>query len=183
MTMDALLSSDVFWMLLLTLLFIVFVAVLSLSVRRAKKNGSAGEGDDPAAGEEPSGEEAAEEFSRDPDESDGSAADGESFPPDFGDSGSADCDGEDWLPPEPEAIGARVLDMRVVTGMVGTAKRPSTGASFLVTFLTDGGERVEYPVPEELYVTLETDQAGTLVTLNGGFFDFGDGEDAPEDGA
>ena len=36
---------------------------------------------------------------------------------------------------------------------------------------------MECPVPEELYVTLNIDQTGTLVILNDGFFDFGDGED------
>ena len=83
---------------------------------------------------------------------------------------------DDWTPPEPEAYPARVVDMRVVVGNVGGNKRPKTGASFLVTFLTDDGERTEYSVPEDLYVTLEMDQAGTLVILNGGFFDFGSGD-------
>ena len=89
---------------------------------------------------------------------------------------------EDWTPPEPEAFPARIVDMRVVIGNVGGTKRPKTGTSFLVTFLTDDGERTEYPVPEELYVTLDLDQTGTLVILNGGFFDFGVG-DAYDEGA
>ena len=84
---------------------------------------------------------------------------------------------DSWTPPEPEAFPARVVDMRAVVGNVGGHKRPKTGTSFLVTFLTDDGERMEYPVPEELYVTLNVDQTGTLVILNDGFFDFGDGED------
>ena len=84
---------------------------------------------------------------------------------------------ESWMPPEPEAFPARIVDMRVVTGNVGGNKRPKTGVSFLVTFLTDDGKRTEYPVPEELYVTLDIDQTGTLVILNGGFFDFGAGDE------
>lgn len=84
---------------------------------------------------------------------------------------------ESWMPPEPEGFPARVVDMRVVTGNVGGNKRPKTGVSFLVTFLTDDGKRTEYPVPEELYVTLDIDQTGTLVILNGGFFDFGAGDE------
>jgi hypothetical protein len=84
---------------------------------------------------------------------------------------------ESWMPPEPEGFPARIVDMRVVTGNVGGNKRPKTGVSFLVTFLTDDGERTEYPVPEELYVTLDIDQTGTLVILNGGFFDFGAGDE------
>ena len=83
---------------------------------------------------------------------------------------------ENWTPPEPEAYPARIVDMRVVIGNVGCTKRPKTGTSFLVTFLTDDGNRTEYPVPEELYVTLDVDQTGTLVILNGGFFDFGAGD-------
>ena len=83
---------------------------------------------------------------------------------------------ENWTPPEPEAYPARIVDMRVVIGNVGGTKRPKTGTSFLVTFLTDDGNRTEYPVPEELYVTLDVDQTGTLVILNGGFFDFGAGD-------
>lgn len=86
-----------------------------------------------------------------------------------------------WTPPEPIAYPARVVDMHAVVGNIGTHKRPKTGTSFLVTFLTDDGERVEYPVPEELYVTLSMDQTGTLVILNDGFFDFGDGEEVEED--
>ena len=90
---------------------------------------------------------------------------------------NADTDtDESWMPPEPEAFPARIVDMRVVTGNVGGSKRPKTGVSFLVTFLTDDGARTEYPVPEELYVTLDVDQTGTLVLLNGGFFDFGAGD-------
>ena len=90
---------------------------------------------------------------------------------------NADTDtDESWMPPEPEAFPARIVDMRVVTGNVGGSKRPKTGMSFLVTFLTDDGARTEYPVPEELYVTLDVDQTGTLVLLNGGFFDFGAGD-------
>ena len=79
-----------------------------------------------------------------------------------------------------EGISARVVDMRAVVGNVGGHKRPKTDTSFLVTFLTDDGERMEYPVPEELYVTLNIDQTGTLVILNDGFFDFGDGEEMEE---
>jgi hypothetical protein len=90
---------------------------------------------------------------------------------------------ESWMPPEPEAFPARIVDMRVVTGNVGGNKRPKTGVSFLVTFLTDDGKRTEYPVPEELYVTLDVDQTGTLVLLNGGFFDFGAGDAYDEEAA
>jgi hypothetical protein len=94
------------------------------------------------------------------------------------DGGTDEETDDGFIPPEPIAYPARVVDMKVLLGNVGGHKRPKTGTSFLVTFLTDDGERMEFPVPEELYVTLNVDQTGTLVILNEGFFDFGDGEDA-----
>ena len=51
-----------------------------------------------------------------------------------------------------------------------------------VVFQTENGEEVEYPVRLEVFVRLEEGQEGTLVTVNGNFFDFGDGEDVTEDG-
>ena len=87
---------------------------------------------------------------------------------------------EDWVPPEPVAYSARVVDMQVVVGNAGGHRRPETDAAFLVTFRTDRGEEMEYDVPEELYVTLDIDQAGTLVILNDDFFDFGVGDEYDE---
>lgn len=87
---------------------------------------------------------------------------------------------DDWTPPEPVAYSARVVDMQVVVGNAGGHRRPETDAAFLVTFRTDQGEEMEYDVPEELYVTLDIDQAGTLVILNDDFFDFGSGDEYDE---
>ena len=142
------LTTDLIFTLIFAALVVGFVIFLAISVRRSKKKGIA---------EESVPEEAEileEDTEADPD---------------------TDAD-EDWTPPAPEAFPARIVDMRVVTGNVGGNKRPKTGVSFLVTFLTDDGARTEYPVPEELYVTLDVDQTGTLVLLNGGFFDFGAGD-------
>ena len=144
------LTTDLIFTLVFAALVVGFVIFLAISVSRSKKKGTA---------EEDVPEEAEileEDTEADPDT-------------------DADAD-EDWTPPAPEAFPARLVDMRVVTGNVGGSKRPKTGVSFLVTFLTDDGERTEYPVPEELYVTLDVDQTGTLVLLNGGFFDFGAGD-------
>ena len=144
------LTTDLIFTLIFAALVVGFVIFLAISVSRSKKKGTA---------EEDVPEEAEileEDTEADPDT-------------------DADAD-EDWTPPAPEAFPARIVDMRVVTGNVGGSKRPKTGVSFLVTFLTDDGERTEYPVPEELYVTLDVDQTGTLVLLNGGFFDFGAGD-------
>ena len=146
------LTTDLIFTLVFAALVVGFVIFLAISVSRSKKKGTAEE-DVPEEAETPD-----EDTEADPD------ADGD-----------ADTD-DSWTPPEPEAFPARIVDMRVVTGNVGGSKRPKTGVSFLVTFLTDDGNRTEYPVPEELYVTLDVDQTGTLVILNGGFFDFGAGD-------
>jgi len=146
------LTTDLIFTLIFAALVVGFVIFLAISVSRSKKKGTAEEAV-PAETETPD-----EDTEADPDT-------------------DADADTDDsWTPPEPEAFPARIVDMRVVTGNVGGNKRPKTGVSFLVTFLTDDGARTEYPVPEELYVTLDLDQTGTLVLLNGGFFDFGAGD-------
>ena len=155
------LTTDLIFTLIFAALVVGFVIFLAISVSRSKKKGTAEEAV-PAEAETPG-----EETEADPD------ADGD-----------LDADADDsWTPPEPEAFPARIVDMRVVTGNVGGNKRPKTGVSFLVTFLTDDGARTEYPVPEELYVTLDVDQTGTLVILNGGFFDFGAGDAYDEEAA
>lgn len=157
------LTSDAIFMLIFAAILVGLVVFLAVSVRRSKKNAPATEEADFETAEE-----ADEAFEDDLNGDD----DGE-----VGDETDEETADEGWTPPEPEAYPARVADMRVVIGNVGGNKRPKTDASFLVTFLTDDGTRTEYPVPEELYVTLEVDQTGTLVLLNGGFFDFGSGEE------
>ena len=149
------LTTDLIFTLIFAALVVGFVIFLAISVSRSKKKGTAEE-DVP---------EETETLEEDPDPD-----------TDVDDDTDPDAD-EGWTPPEPEAYPARIVDMRVVTGNVGGNKRPKTGVSFLVTFLTDDGARTEYPVPEELYVTLDIDQTGTLVILNGGFFDFGAGDE------
>ena len=151
------LTVDLIFTLVFAAILIGLVVFLAVSVRRAKKHPEEAEEDPAESVGETDGDD-------DGDETDGDLDEDE------------DCD-ESWMPPEPEGFPARVVDMRVVTGNVGGNKRPKTGVSFLVTFLTDDGKRTEYPVPEELYVTLDIDQTGTLVILNGGFFDFGAGDE------
>lgn len=141
------LTTDLIFTLIFAALLVGLVIFLAVSVSRSKKKGS---DVDPLPEET---ETLAENADTDTDTDEG------------------------WMPPEPEAFPARIVDVRVVTGNVGGNKRPKTGVSFLVTFLTDDGKRTEYPVPEELYVTLDIDQTGTLVILNGGFFDFGAGDE------
>ena len=170
------LSVDTILLLVFAALFAGFVLALWLSVSRAKKKGSIDDDLNPADSTD-------SKENPDTPETLAENADASDHADDPGTSDEAETleDEEDteelWTPPEPEAFPARVVDMRVVTGNVGGNKRPKTGVSFLVTFLTDDGKRTEYPVPEELYVTLDIDQTGTLVILNGGFFDFGAGDE------
>ena len=152
-SLTCLLADDPLTSALIALALIVLAAFIGLTIlAKRKKTASAQSSNEPNAEEIPDTE--ADETDEEIEADDG------------------------FIPPEPIAYPARVVDMKVLLGNVGGHKRPKTGTSFLVTFLTDDGERMEFPVPEELYVTLNVDQTGTLVILNEGFFDFGDGEDA-----
>jgi hypothetical protein len=170
------LSVDTILLLVFAALFAGFVLALWLSVSRAKKKGSIDDDLNPAdSTDSKENPDTPETLAENADASDPADDPGT---PDEAETLEDEEDTEElWTPPEPEAFPARVVDMRVVTGNVGGNKRPKTGVSFLVTFLTDDGKRTEYPVPEELYVTLDIDQTGTLVILNGGFFDFGAGDE------
>ena len=46
-----------------------------------------------------------------------------------------------------------------------------------VQFSTEDGNIVEYDVPQELFDYINIGQRGTLATVDGEFFDFGDGEE------
>ena len=46
-----------------------------------------------------------------------------------------------------------------------------------VQFSTENRDIVEYDVPQELFEKIFVGQKGTLATVNGEFFDFGDGEE------
>ena len=152
-SLTCLLAADPLTSALIALASVVLAAFIGLTIlAKRKKTASTQSSDEPNAEEIPDTE--ADETDEDIEADDG------------------------FIPPEPIAYPARVVDMKVLLGNVGGHKRPKTGTSFLVTFLTDDGARMEFPVPEELYVTLNVDQTGTLVILNEGFFDFGDGEDA-----
>jgi hypothetical protein len=78
-----------------------------------------------------------------------------------------------------EAVGARVISKDFENKVNGT-KYVRHSSSFFVTFLTDDGEEKEFKVTRELFDRLYEDQTGTLVTVNGNFFDFGDGEELTE---
>ncbi|MBQ2915694.1 MAG: DUF2500 family protein [Clostridia bacterium] len=75
--------------------------------------------------------------------------------------------------PEFKAVGAVVLDKKAEMFSLGK----SHSLKFTVYFLTDDGETVEMDVSQEVYGRLNKSQVGNLVTVNGNFFDFGDGEE------
>ena len=77
---------------------------------------------------------------------------------------------------DPVAVNATIVDKRIDEGYVGGSKLPNYTALFILAFKTENGETKEFSVPEEIYCRCYKKQTGTLVTLNGNFFDFGDGE-------
>lgn len=76
------------------------------------------------------------------------------------------------LPPA-EAIGATVLSKRWEIAKNG---RRTGNVAFFITFLTDDGETVEHEVQKELFDRLADGESAMLVTVEGKFIDFGDGE-------
>ena len=90
---------------------------------------------------------------------------------------------DEYDEPAPEPLGeyARVVSKRMEEGYGGSSKAPKYHLFFIVTFLTDRGETKEFSVSEETYQRLSEHQAGMLVTVDGNFFDFGDGEEVSDD--
>ena len=48
---------------------------------------------------------------------------------------------------------------------------------YFATFILENGEDVEYEISQDWYEKIEKEQSGILVTINGKFFSFGEGED------
>ena len=48
---------------------------------------------------------------------------------------------------------------------------------YAAEFLTDDGERVTLEITEEAFQKIQPQETGLLITLNGKFYDFGDGSD------
>lgn len=70
------------------------------------------------------------------------------------------------------AVGAVVLSKESVLHTT----RHNHSLNFKVTFMTDDGTKIQLTVPQEVYESIYESQAGNLVTVNGNFFYFGDGE-------
>ena len=73
-------------------------------------------------------------------------------------------------------IGATVYTKRTYGKYVGSSKSPEYVTVYEITFITEDGGTATYSVTKELYDSLSEGTSGYLVTQNGEFFDFGDGE-------
>jgi len=73
--------------------------------------------------------------------------------------------------PELRETDARVISKRCGTEVYGS-KSPRCHKEFFITFLTFDGDEVEYPVPENIYLSIEENEVGTLATANGYFYGF-----------
>ncbi len=70
-------------------------------------------------------------------------------------------------------IHATVLQKRADIDQSGKYHREVYAAEFL----TDDGERLSLEITEEAFQRIHPQETGLLITLNGKFFDFGDGSD------
>ena len=80
-------------------------------------------------------------------------------------------EGEEDLPFE--ETNATVLQKRADIDQSGKYHRQIYAAEFL----TDDGRRVTLEISEEAFQKIQPQETGLLITLNGKFYDFGDGSD------
>ena len=80
--------------------------------------------------------------------------------------------------PEYAFCQATVLESKKVVYYTGVNISRQV-AECTVVFQTEEGEKLKFQLREEVFDRLEKGQKGTLVTVNGNFFDFGDGEEVP----
>ncbi len=64
---------------------------------------------------------------------------------------------------------------------LGFPQMPQKVDEYYVTFLNEDGEEKEYLVSQEFFYNVVKGEEGTLITVNGNFFDFGDGIDVVTD--
>lgn len=84
---------------------------------------------------------------------------------------------DDELGGDVDAVSASVVSRRGADEWSGNGKVPTYHLGMYVTFIKTDGSKVEYAVSEEIYKKCIPGTVGMLVTMNGQFFDFGDGED------
>ena len=83
--------------------------------------------------------------------------------------------------PEPEAVGAVVISKRMDGEWGGNVNTPHYNDCYFVTFLTDAGETKEFRVGKETFDAVYEGQGSTLITVDGKFFAFDDGEEIAEE--
>lgn len=64
-----------------------------------------------------------------------------------------------------------MISKRCGTKVYGS-KSPQYCGKFCITFLTAGGDEIEYPAEEEVYLSIHENETGTLATANGHFYGF-----------
>ena len=81
--------------------------------------------------------------------------------------------------PETEFFEATVKGKRIYQKFVRRLSHVILDSEYqyFITFKLENDEEVEYEVSQELYERIDEEQTGTLVVVNGNFFDFGEGED------
>jgi len=82
---------------------------------------------------------------------------------------------------EAYTIGAVVLSKHMTGYWSGSAKSPHYNECYLVTFLTDEGDKREYSVGKKTFEGVYEGQASTLVIVDGEFFAFEDGEEITDE--
>ena len=73
--------------------------------------------------------------------------------------------------PPLEEIACRVLKKYCGVSVSG-GKVPTVGEDFCVVFVAEDGRELELAVEEEVYLSLEKGQKGTLAVVNGNFYGF-----------
>ena len=81
--------------------------------------------------------------------------------------------------PEYEFTQAKVLSKRKDSYYVGI-KLSRLVEEYWIYFITEDGVETGYQVREDVFHAIEENQEGTLVTVNGNLFDFGDGQEIEE---
>jgi len=68
-------------------------------------------------------------------------------------------------------VKVQVIDKRCGVSATGT-KIPQVGKKFIVTFMTEQGQTMEYEILEQSYLEMGNAKSGTLLTVNGNFYGF-----------